>query len=354
MTHANINKVTKVKMLIVRNAIAVMFLGIVLACSSLPSVAKDDPHLAILGEDSFPSASQCASCHEQIYEEWRGSSHAYASISPMFHLFEQAITDLAPTIGNFCVRCHAAVGTQLGEPRELPLWERSQVSREGVTCVTCHRVSEAYLKVNGERRIEPGGITAPVYGNLGGPALSEVIEQRGRYRIAIDDSERGAKIHSAAIAFEPIKSSEFCVSCHQVAVNLGIKLEVVWDQYRASPAFDAGVRCHDCHMSKEPGVAAGFEKGPAAVVNGIPVNPDRDHHNHAMIGPGYPIAHPGVFPHNVEADWWSVDEWLQFNYRAGWGNEDFEDRVDSGEIEVDFPDVWADASDREEARLVIN
>jgi hypothetical protein len=33
------------------------------------------------------------------------------------------------------------------------LWERTQISREGVTCVTCHRVREAFGKVNGERDV---------------------------------------------------------------------------------------------------------------------------------------------------------------------------------------------------------
>ena len=32
-------------------------------------------------EESYPSASQCAGCHQQIYNEWASSNHAYASIS---------------------------------------------------------------------------------------------------------------------------------------------------------------------------------------------------------------------------------------------------------------------------------
>ena len=37
----------------------------------------------------YPTAAQCGQCHKQIYEEWSSSQHAYASISPMFHKFEQ-------------------------------------------------------------------------------------------------------------------------------------------------------------------------------------------------------------------------------------------------------------------------
>ena len=339
------------------HALAAAFAAAVLAVAALPAAAQDqakkDPHAEVFSEDDFPSASKCADCHRQIYDEWSSSNHAYAGISPMFHKFEQKINDLAPTISNFCVRCHMSVGTTLGEDRFAPLWERSQVSREGVTCVSCHRVATEYGKVNGARRIEPGDINQPVYGPIGGDGVAEVIANKDEYKVATDPSERGNQIHSAGIKFEQLDKSEFCVSCHQVAVNLGIKLEVVWDQYRNSPAHAEGVTCQDCHMGKVPGVASGYETGPAAVVGGEAVNENRKHANHAFYGPGYPIAHPGIFPHNPLAENWTVEDWLQFDWRAGWGTEEFEEKLEDGEIEVEFPEVWEDSFDREEARLVI-
>ena len=276
-------------------------------------------------EESYPSASQCAGCHQQIYNEWASSNHAYASISPMFHKFEQAVTDLTQgTIGSFCVRCHQQVGTQRDEPRYLPLWDRSRVAREGITCITCHRVQEEYGKVNGERTIDPGDIHMPVGGTMRDSVFDEVLADKKKYRLATTSKERGQKVHAGVYKFEQLGKSEFCVSCHQVAVNLGIKLEVVWDQYRASPAFENGVTCQDCHMGKVPGVAAGYEKAPSAIVNGIPINPNRRHSNHAFYGPGYPIAHPGIFPHNPDAERWTIQEWLKFDYKAKWGSEEFE------------------------------
>lgn len=314
-----------------------------------------DPHAAVFSADDFPSASTCAGCHQQIYDEWSSSSHAYSAISPMFHKFEQAITDLAPTIGSFCVRCHMSVGTMLEEDRAMPLWERSRVSLEGVTCVSCHRVAERHGRANGERHIEPGPIFAPVYGASDGAGLEQAIADRGRHRIATAPGERGSQIHTEAIQFEQISESEFCVSCHQVAVNLGIKLEVVWDQYRASPAAAAGVTCQDCHMGSVPGRAEGYAQGPAAILPGGAINPERRRSNHAFYGPGYAIAHPGIFPHNPEAERWSISDWLQFDYRAGWGEAEFEERVLDGEVdEAIFPEVWADSFDREEARQVVD
>ena len=61
----------------------------------------EDPHAACFATTDYPSATTCAECHKQIYDEWRVSSHAYASISPMFHKFEQTITELSRgTVGH--------------------------------------------------------------------------------------------------------------------------------------------------------------------------------------------------------------------------------------------------------------
>jgi nitrate/TMAO reductase-like tetraheme cytochrome c subunit len=312
-----------------------------------------DPHAALFANNEFPSASQCATCHQTIYEEWSSSNHAYASISPVFHKFEQRINDLSNgTIGYFCMRCHASVGTTVGERRDLNLTARSAVAREGVTCVTCHRVSERFGRVNGERRMEPGSINAPVYGPTTATGLTEVLADKGKYAVKTSPSETGPgqQVHSAAIKFEQLDKSEFCVSCHQVAVAPGIKLEVVWEQYRASPAAKKGVTCQDCHMGKVPGVNAGYATGPAAVVNGVRINPARRHTNHAFYGPGYPTAHPGIFPHSTAAQRWTADQWLKFDYRAGWGTDAFESKVAAN---ASFPAEWKEADDRYDARKVV-
>jgi nitrate/TMAO reductase-like tetraheme cytochrome c subunit len=302
----------------------------------------------------YPTAAQCGQCHKQIYEEWSSSQHAYASISPMFHKFEQKFQKLTQgTVGTFCVRCHQQVGTQLGEARESPLWARSQISREGISCITCHRVKESYGKVNGERRVEPGKIYEPVYGSGEKSVIKDVLADKETYSVKTSTDGRGNDIHKGMITNDQITQSEFCVSCHQVAVNLGIKLEIVWDQYRDSPARKAGVTCQACHMGKVPGKPEGYATAPSAVVGGKEINPGRKHANHRFIGPGYSIAHPGIFPHNPKAQSVSVEDWLQFDWRAGWGTTKFEDKVADGKIKVNFPKRWADALDREEARETI-
>ena len=183
--------------------------------------------------------------------------------------------------------------------------------------------------------------------------IKDVLANKETYSVKTDTDGRGNDIHNGMITNDQITKSEFCVSCHQVAVNLGIKLEIVWDQYRDSPARKAGVTCQDCHMGKVPGKPEGYATAPSAVVGGKEINPGRKHANHRFIGPGYSIAHPAIFPHNTKAQAFSIKEWLQFDWRAGWGTTEFEDKVADGEIKVDFPKGWADPLDREDARQII-
>jgi hypothetical protein len=315
-----------------------------------------DPHLALYARNAYPSARECAKCHEDVYHDWSISAHAYAAVSPMFHKFEQKLNDLSQgTVGYFCMRCHAPVATDLNVSRAEPIWNLPEVAREGITCVACHRVQYVYGKSNGERRIETGDLFAPVLGGIGGQGVAEVIRRKDEFKVRTspDDKGPGQELHIEGIYFEPLARSEFCLPCHQVAVHPGIKLEVVWEQYRASPAFKKGIHCQDCHMGRVPGLPLGYEVGPVAKVADKTVNDGRKRSNHVFFGPNYSIAHPGVFPFHLKADRWSMQDWLLFDWRGGWGTDEFEDRVAAGAVRIAFPPCWAEADDRRDAREII-
>ncbi len=106
-------------------------------------------------------------------------------------------------------------------------------------------------------------------------------------------------------------------------------------------------------MGKVPGVAAGYATGPAAEVNGHKINSDRKRSNHNFFGPGYPIAHPGLFPHNSKAAAFKPKEWLTFDYRADWGKPEFESKLSKAANKIKFPSEWESADDRIAARKVI-
>lgn len=103
-------------------------------------------------------------------------------------------------------------------------------------------------------------------------------------------------------------------------------------------------------MGKEPGVKSGYHFGPAAIVGGKPTR-ERKVANHTFVGPDYSIVHPGIFPHNPDAQGMaSMAEWLQFDYQAGWGSDEFEDEVSE---DFAFPTIWESADDRYDAREII-
>src|ERR1041385_384897 len=138
--------------------IALMLAGVQVALGQqLPNpLPADDPHARATADKNYPSAQYCANCHPIQFAQWRVSSHAYANVSPMFNRFEQTINDISRgTINYFCIRCHASVGTNLGERRDIAWWNRQGASQEGITCVTCHRVGEGYAKAKGRAASSP-------------------------------------------------------------------------------------------------------------------------------------------------------------------------------------------------------
>lgn len=313
-----------------------------------------DPHAELFLQTQYPSALSCAKCHPKHYEEWRFSGHAYSSISPMFQRFEQAMQDLTRgTVGSFCFRCHAPVATQLEVPPNTTILDAPQVIREGITCVACHRVNEAYWLTHGDRRIEPGNEYAPMYGTSDGTGLHTAASRASELKLKLSPEQKGPgqPLHAHGGFFEQMSKSDFCATCHQVAVHPGIWLEIVHAQFRAGPAHKRGVTCQDCHMGAVPGKAEGYEFDYCAIINDKPFGQPRRHGNHSFWGPGYPIAHPGLFPHNKDANRYTPRQWLAFEYRKGWGTPEFERTVTP---DMQFPAPWNTKDDRIDGRKVID
>jgi hypothetical protein len=49
-----------------------------------------------------------------------------------------------------------------------------------------------------------------------------------------------------------------------------------------------------------------------------------------------------------------MQDWLAFDWRAGWGTDAFEDQVADGKLAVNFPPAWKEADDRRDAREIID
>lgn len=320
----------------------------------------DAIHAALYTEDQFPSAAVCGKCHPQHYKDWSVSQHAYAMVSPVFTTMNAKLLKLTNgTNGDFCIRCHTPVGMLMGEPKVAPLAARSAVSREGVTCIVCHRVSESYGKNNSRIAIDRGTVSAPVKGPTGNNETIAKVIAAGH--ATADGEGDGRKIHGKAQRFFQLTTPGMCGTCHDVTSPTGLRLEEAFSHFKMSPAAERGVSCQDCHMGKEPGVFTGDEKtnyayGPAARI-GTQSTPPRKLTNHMIVGPDYSIVHPAIFPHTRNAirdgdsdGMATIDEWLQFDYKAGWGTDEFEDTVAD---DYEFPERWASIDDRYDARDLI-
>ena len=321
---------------------------------SVEGAGTDDAaaaHLALFAEDRYPSANTCKTCHPRHYDEWSISQHSYAQLSPVYMAMQRTINAVtSSTNGDFCIRCHNQVGMNMEESMFISNLDRHPTSREGITCVVCHRVNQEYGKVSGRVALVEGGLLEPVFGPGGNEELERVLDNRHEYRVVTEPDEAGRKIHTEVGRFPQLSTSGFCGSCHDVNLFNGFRLEEAFSEYKNSPAADNGVSCQDCHMGKVQGVVSGYHEGPGAVVGGVPTK-NRKLTNHFFAGPDYSIVHPGLFPHNSEAaELATPRQWLTFDYEAGWGTDAFEDVV--GE-DYEFPEAWESIDDRYDAREIL-
>ncbi len=253
--------------------------------------------------------------------------------------------------GDFCLRCHSQVGASLGESPSISNLDRHPTSREGITCVVCHRVNKDYNKASGRLALVEGDLLQPAYGPKGNAEMERILKNTNKYRVVTDPKQQGRKIHTEVVKFPSLSSLVFCGSCHDVTLFNGFRLEEAFSEYRTSPAAVAGVTCQDCHMGKIQGKVSGYEFGPAEVVGGVPTKP-RKLANHFFGGPDYSIIHPGIFPHNAEAQQLAtLREWLQFDVKAGWGTNKLEDKVTDA---TKFPKRWEAVDDRYDAREILD
>ncbi len=309
-------------------------------------------HEALFAESKFPSAATCGTCHPKQYKEWSVSSHSYAQLSPVYLSLSSEINELSSgSNGDFCLRCHSPIGANLGESPFMSNLDRHPTSREGITCVVCHRLNKDYNKRSGRLALVEGSLLEPVYGPTGNEEMARVLDNTDEYRVVTEEGKPGRKVHREIKQFASISQPVFCGTCHDVTLFNGFRLEEAFSEYRTSPAAKRGTTCQDCHMGKEQGVASGYDFGPAAVVGGKPTK-DRKVTNHFFAGPDYSVIHPGIFPHNAEAqEMASMREWLEFDYKAGWGTDEFEEKLAEG---VKFPVRWDSVDDRYDAREILN
>src|SRR5437762_12275346 len=83
----------------------------------------------------------CAGCHQEQFNDWAGSMHAYASNDPVFlAMNKRGQRETNGALGKFCVNCHAPMAVREGKTTDGSNLEQLEPKYKGVTCFFCHSI----------------------------------------------------------------------------------------------------------------------------------------------------------------------------------------------------------------------
>ena len=218
---------------------------------------ENDPY----DPDSFDDVKNCAGCHPEHYDEWHGSTHAYAATNPVMWAGSEHV-GLTTSEPRFCVGCHAPIATLTASvPPNVVLdgiTDLPAAAQRGVSCTTCHRLYDVYNGVNQFTQCADyyfGSIEDPVAGGYHGSEYDD--------------------LHTQALA---------CRSCHNVENLQHVQVEFTYSEWDLQNRLLGGTdeapaiqTCQDCHMPAYDGKAA---------VGG----PDRTVHRHRFVGGEVPLV----------------------------------------------------------------
>jgi cytochrome c554/c'-like protein len=283
---------------------------------------------------AFPDSSQCSDCHSDIVREWNLAVHSVAQTSPTTVAQTALALQVDPNIGPLCTNCHAPIGMQITPKDTFPLPGEggAPVVSEGITCWTCHSVSEIPGELRGGQDDFPVGRAGTRdFGTVFGPPLG------GDPPLPVPD-------HQTAQGFmtDELTTFQLCGSCHNVKADLegdgfspfgdqqadesgndqdgdgkldenelvevdadgdgiadpidvdgsglfpDLVLQTTFDEWEDYLANDpSGVPCATCHMVSSTGPAVDDAPGNLDL-------PDRTLHSHAFVGVDYDLE-PGHY-----------------------------------------------------------
>ena len=137
-----------------------------LACPTEPPPEEPTP-VKTLSIEELQDPKSCKACHQQHYEEWSASMHAYASEDPVFlAMNKRGQRETNGELGSFCVQCHAPMALRTGATTDGLNLETLPSHLQGVTCYFCHSVTGVEGTHNNpltlaDDGVMRGGITDP-------------------------------------------------------------------------------------------------------------------------------------------------------------------------------------------------
>jgi len=215
------------------------------------------------------AALNCANCHAEIYRQWQTGGHSRSATNRrLSNLYEGtdwhghpgrgwSLLDEYPHGRGVCTACHAPSVSFHDEAfDDLRLVQG--VSRRGVHCDYCHKISQA-----------PVDNVGLAHGVLGVKLLRPRDGQI--FFGTLDDDDRGRSVYS------PLqKESRVCAACHEGTL-FGVPVYTTYSEWLAGPDRKAGRTCQSCHMAPSGRLGniapndAGLQRDPLTVAShGMP------------------------------------------------------------------------------------
>ena len=186
------------------------------------------------------SATECKTCHEEIYSQWKGSMHANSTaLKDPIHgeLYKTVIgnpeKEDVKQKGKYpvCLQCHAPVAAKDGKTNLTAM----EVYNEGVNCVSCHTIS----RFKGTEKAEGGlrlGVEAYEFSDtsLQGPGTNHT---NLNWQHPIFENTANPEV---------FKTNAVCMGCHDQRKNSNkVPLCQTGDEIATSEGSN---NCLSCHM----------------------------------------------------------------------------------------------------------
>jgi hypothetical protein len=239
-----------------------------LSCFAASSLAEHN------GPVHDQSARTCAGCHQQIYDQWRGSMHANSTaLKDPIHeaMYRQVMGDPRKEGVNkdgkypVCLNCHAPLAAM---DKVTKLDSRPEYE-EGVTCVVCHTMKD-FKGIDGEDGKMRYGIKSYEFSDrLQGPSGRNLGPAGNRFVMTIPpDLRRPQDVDEPAPfgqgeqgGFHPyamegnalmMRTTQVCLGCHDRRNNFNkVALCATGPEFKSTDSFN----CQQCHMPVNNGFA---------------------------------------------------------------------------------------------------
>lgn len=212
-----------------------------------PGQVRVDGAVQVIPSANFTDGKNCGSCHADIADQWKTSSHALASFSnPLYRIaIDKLRAERGTEASRMCGSCHDLALLTSGALDVADIDPNDPRAHAGVSCTTCHSAIHATRDGNGSLTLRADEVF---------PSLP---------------AESTLEKHRARVASSTLRTAELCGSCHRsflaaetgnTAAFFGMDDYGAW--HRSAFAGNPAERpdhveqrdCRGCHMPREASV----------------------------------------------------------------------------------------------------